>query len=195
MRLFHRLRYGQQTMSWSQTRAQNAKSLHRSIYCMKDSALPKKSLLAQMAGRKKTNLLTAKYTPRMKGEDSTDSFLDKIKKTLTCLETPRERRQWKKREEKEARLTAALDRRAALQNDLKNTVAERSLLVGEDKYDALGSGSTYGQSLQNTEQSGTGTLVFSGQADRRKMRALKSGHTTRVHRTGQERWMETPGTR
>ena len=174
--------YGQQT--WSQTRAQNAKSLHRSIYCMEDSALPKKALLAQMAGRKKTNLLTAKYTPRMKGDDSTDSFLDKIKKTLTCLATPRERRQWK-RGEKEARVTAALDRRVALQNDLKNTVAERSLLVGEDKYDALGSGSAYGQSLQITEQSGTETLVFSGQADRRKIRALKSGHMAHLKTNAQ----------
>ena len=99
---------------------------------MEDSALPKKALLAQMAGRKKTNLLTAKYTPRMKGDDSTDSFLDKIKKTLTCLATPRERRQWK-RGEKETRVTAALDKRVALQNDLKNTVAERSLLVGSGR--------------------------------------------------------------
>ena len=85
-----------------------------------------------MVGRKKTNLLTSKYTPRMKEEDSTDGFLDTIKKTLMCLETPRERRQYN-REEKEARVTTARDKRAALQNDLKNTVAERSLLVGEDK--------------------------------------------------------------
>ena len=41
----------------------------------------------------------------------------------------------------------ATDRRAAPQNDLKNKVAERNLLVGEDNHDALGSGSAYGQSL------------------------------------------------
>ena len=68
---------------------------------------------------------------------------------------------------------------------LKNTVAERSLLVGEDKYDALGSGSAYGQSLQITEQSGTETLVFSGQADRRKIRALKSGHMAHLKTNAQ----------
>jgi hypothetical protein len=41
---------------------------------------------------------------------------------------------------------------------------------------ALDSGSAYGQSLQNTERSNTELLVHKGQADRRKIRALKSGH-------------------
>ena len=57
-----------------------------------------------------------------------------------------------------------------------NTVAQRSALTGEERYLALGSGSAYGQSLQNTERSNTELLVHRGQADRRKIRALKSGH-------------------
>ena len=62
--------YSQQT--WSQTRAQNAKSLHRSIHNMEDSALPKRVL---MAGNGRTNLLTTKYTPRVvKGDESEDNW-------------------------------------------------------------------------------------------------------------------------
>ena len=58
--------YSQQT--WSQTRAQNAKSLHRSIYSVEYSALSKKALLA---GGGRTNLLTTKYTLKVvEGDDS-----------------------------------------------------------------------------------------------------------------------------
>jgi hypothetical protein len=163
--------YSQQT--WSQTRAQNAKSLHRSIYSMEDSALPKRALLA---GNGRTNLLTTKYTPKVvKGDDSEDNWRDKIKNTLSGTGTAKERNQWK-RDEKCSRTTAALDRRVVIQNELRSTVAQRSALTGEERYSALGSGSAYGQSLQNTERSSTELLVHKGQADRRKIRALKSGH-------------------
>ena len=88
--------YSQQT--WSQTRAQNAKSLHRSIYSMEDSALPKKALLA---GNGRTNLLATEYTPKVvKGDpdDSEDSWRDKIKNTLSGIDTAKERNQWKRDE-------------------------------------------------------------------------------------------------
>ena len=64
------------------------------------------------------------------------------------------RNQWE-RNEKCPRITAALDRRVAIQQEVRSTVTERSLLVGEARYTALGSGSAYGQSLQLTERSGT----------------------------------------
>jgi hypothetical protein len=57
--------YNRQT--WSQTRAQNVNSLHRSIYSMGESAMPKQTLTA--GG--KTNLLTTKYTPKVVKGDST----------------------------------------------------------------------------------------------------------------------------
>ena len=41
---------------------------------------------------------------------------EKIRKTLTCLSNAKERNQWK-REEKEARITAAENRRAAIQTE------------------------------------------------------------------------------
>ena len=149
------------------------KEIHRSIYSMEDSALPKRALLA---GNGRTNLLTTKYTPKVvKGDDSEDNWRDKIKNTLSGIDTAKERNQWK-REEKCSRITATLDRRVVLQTELRNTVAQRSALTGEERYLALGSGSAYGQSLQNTERSNTELLAHKGQADRRKIRALKSGH-------------------
>ena len=63
--------------------------------------------------------------------------------------------------------------RAAIQTELQSKTNIRKSKTGEARYAALGSGSAYGQSLQMTEQSGTEVLVFSGQADRRKIRALK----------------------
>lgn len=171
--------YSQQT--WSQTRAQNAKSLHRSIYSMEDSALPKKALMKGGL----TNLLTTKYTPRVvKGDTTEGTWREKVKHTLSSLDTAKERNQWK-REEKCSRITAALDRRAVIQQDLRNTVNRRSLLMGDARYLALGSGSAYGQSLQLTERSNTETLVHCGQADRRKIRAIKSGHIPHLKTSAQ----------
>ena len=74
---------------------------------MEDSALPKRVL---MAGNGRTNLLTTKYTPRVvKGDESEDNWRDKIKNTLSGIDTASERSQWK-RDEKSSRITAALDR-------------------------------------------------------------------------------------
>ena len=64
----------------------------------------------------------------------------------------------------------------AIQQKLRSTVAKRSVLTGVKRYTALGGGSAYGQSLQTTERSNTKLLVHKGQADRRKIRALKTGH-------------------
>ena len=180
--------YSQQT--WSQTRAQNAKSLHRSIYSMEDNALRKK---ASIAGNERTNLLTTKYTPQVvKGGDSADNWMDKIKNTLSRVNTTKERNQWKK-DEKRSRITAALDRRVVIQTDLRNAVAQRSALTGEERYSVLGSGSAYGQSLQNTERSNTELLVHKGQVGRRKIRALESGHIPHLKTNAQvknSRWKQ-----
>ena len=79
--------YSQQP--WSQPRAQNAKSLHRSICSMEDSALPKRALMARNG---RSNLLTRKYTPRVvKGDVTEDNWRVKIKKTLSSLDTSKER--------------------------------------------------------------------------------------------------------
>ena len=59
------------------------------------------------------------------------------------------------RDEKCSRTTAALDRRAAMQQELRSTVAKRSVLTGEERYSTLGNGSAYGQSLQITERGNT----------------------------------------
>ena len=52
---------------------------------MEDSALPKRAL---MAGNGRTDLLTTKYTPRVvKGDESEDNWRDKIKNTLSGIDT------------------------------------------------------------------------------------------------------------
>jgi hypothetical protein len=48
-------------------------------------------------------------------------------------------------------------------------------------------GSAYGQSLQETERSNKETLRCTGQADRRKIRALKSGHMAHLKTNAQVR--------
>ena len=109
-------------------------------------------------------------------------------------ETAKERNQWK-RDEKCSRITAALDMRVVIQAELRDTIAQRSALTGKERYSALGSGSTYGQSLQNTERSNTELLVHKGQADRRKIRALKSGHMPHLKTDAQvenSKWKQLP---
>ena len=81
-----------------------------------------------------------------------------------------------------------------VQTELRNTAAQRSALTGEERYSALGSGSAYGQGLQNTERSNTELLVHKGQADRRKIRALKSGHIPHLKTNAQvknSRWKQS----
>ena len=67
-----------------------------------------------------------------------------------------------------------------IQNDLRSTVAQRSACTDRRREilgtTTLGSGSAYGRSLQNIERSNTELPMHNGQADRRKMRALKSGN-------------------
>ena len=72
--------------------------------------------------------------------------------------------------------TAALDRRVVIRADLRNTIAQRNALTGEKRCSALGSGSVYGQSLQNTERSNTKLLMHKERAERRKISTLESGH-------------------
>ena len=95
---------------------------------MSDSALPKKALLT---GNGRTNLLTTNYAPKVvKGDDSEDSWRDKIKNTLSGINIAKMRNQWK-RDEKCSKITAALDRSVVIQADLRNTVAQRSALTGD----------------------------------------------------------------
>ena len=137
--------YSQQP--WSKNRAQNAKSLPRSINSMEDSALPKKS---QLAGNRRTNLLTTQYTPKVvKEDDSEDSWRDELKNTLSGMNAAKERTQWKM-DEKCSRATAQLDKRVAIQTGLSraghSSLAQCTNRGGE----TLSSGSAYGQSLQST---------------------------------------------
>ena len=91
-----------------------------------------------------TSLLALEYTPRVvQGDDSEDNWRDTIKSTLSGIDTASERSQWK-RDEKSSRITAALDRRVVIRQELKGAVAQRGILIGEERYSALGSGAAYG---------------------------------------------------
>ena len=160
--------YQQQT--WSQTRAQNAKGLHRSIYRMEATALPKECLQAKGM----VNILTKTYSPKVLGSKRKGNYKARITETLGGTLTPWGNREWKLKE-KGHRAEDAKHRRKKLQTDLRETVTQRQTVELERYYLGLGSGTAYIQSLQPTDRSSTGTLQAKGQCDRKKIRALKAG--------------------